>query len=67
MRRFIAGAECPSCGEQDTLYVDVEVGHAESRRVRACTRCDFCEVLETPPEDGADPVRIILPKDRSGN
>ena len=67
MRRFIAGAECPSCGEQDTLYVDVEVGHSESRRVRACTRCDFWEVLETPLEDGADPVRIILPKDRSGN
>ena len=67
MRRFIAGAVCPSCGEQDTLYVDVEVGHAESRRVRACTRCDFWEVHDTPLEERVDPVRIILPEDRSDN
>lgn len=40
IKRFIAGAICPACGEQDKLYL---VDGEDGQRVRACVRCDFSE------------------------
>ncbi len=34
-RRFIAGAVCPRCGEQDKLVVDTETDRRE------CVKCGF--------------------------
>ncbi|MGB0662641.1 MAG: YheV family putative zinc ribbon protein [Pontibacterium sp.] len=41
IKRFIAGATCPRCGEQDTLkmYRDDEREHRE------CVRCDFADSM----------------------
>lgn len=41
LKRFIAGATCPQCGQMDTLYLDTEAGE----RVRACVSCEFHEVM----------------------
>ncbi|MAV26317.1 MAG: hypothetical protein CMQ05_09385 [Gammaproteobacteria bacterium] len=62
-RRFIAGAVCPSCGLQDTLFVDVVSDAGGESRVRACTRCRFSERLEPPLHGDGDPVRIVIPED----
>jgi uncharacterized metal-binding protein (TIGR02443 family) len=53
IKRFIAGATCPRCGQQDTLrmYRDLEREHRE------CVECDFADsmrldgVEETPAEE----------------
>ena len=47
-RRFIAGAVCPDCGEEDKLFVladDVET-------VR-CSRCSFTAARDQKIESGA--------------
>ncbi len=38
-KRFIAGASCPACGQQDKIYTYREDG----AQWRACASCDFCE------------------------
>ncbi len=40
-KRFIAGARCPHCNDQDSLYVE-DVG---DRKFRACVSCDFREEM----------------------
>lgn len=42
MRRFIAGAKCPSCHQEDTLFFDTETKEDEV----ACTRCDYAEIRD---------------------
>lgn len=72
-KRFIAGAICPKCFEQDKVFTYEE----EGRKYRACTRCDFDEEmrfenhskeLETrvnkaaeEPVEKAQVVRLIEP------
>ncbi len=48
-RRFIAGAVCPRCGEQDKLVVDTETD------LRECVKCGFRE--ERPREGTAAELR----------
>lgn len=40
-KRFIAGASCPKCSEQDKVYTYED----EDKKYRACTRCDFNEEM----------------------
>ncbi len=40
-KRFIAGAHCPKCSEQDKVYTY----ELEGKKFRACTRCDFNEEM----------------------
>lgn len=40
-KRFIAGANCPKCSEQDKIYTYED----EGKKYRACTRCDFNEEM----------------------
>ncbi len=53
-RRFIAGAVCPSCGQQDKIAVDPD------RDQRICVSCGFTEDRPTGPgEAGAEiPTRV---------
>lgn len=43
MKRFIAGAVCPSCGEQDKLFLYRD---PDGHPVRECVRCGFSEIME---------------------
>lgn len=72
-KRFIAGASCPKCSEQDKIFTYERDG----KKYRACTRCDFDEEmrfenhkreLETRVNRAAEPsvekaqvVRLIDP------
>jgi len=40
-KRFIAGASCPKCSEQDKIYTYED----QEKKYRACTRCDFNEEM----------------------
>ena len=40
-KRFIAGAQCPKCSEQDKIFTYEK----EGKKYRACTRCDFYEQM----------------------
>lgn len=40
-KRFIAGARCPKCSEQDKVFTYEQ----EGKKYRACTRCDFNEEM----------------------
>ncbi|HEY9035858.1 MAG TPA: YheV family putative zinc ribbon protein [Pseudomonadales bacterium] len=53
MRRFIAGAKCPDCGQLDTLFM----ASNEAGKRRECVRCGFADSLENiaPP---AIPTRV---------
>jgi uncharacterized protein len=48
-KRFIAGAVCPRCGEQDKLTVDTETD------LRECVKCDFSE--KRPQEGGSAEIK----------
>ena len=47
IKRFIAGAVCPRCGEMDTL----KMFRDEKREHRECIRCDFTDSMAM---DGSD-------------
>ncbi len=51
-KRFIAGAVCPGCGEQDKLVVYLQEGEAETRE---CVACGFTEKM------GSDEMKTELP------
>ena len=56
-RRFIAGAVCPRCGEQDKIVVDTESD------IRECVRCGFNEAR--PADTVAEPpTRVNRPAAR---
>lgn len=71
MRRFIAGAKCPRCGELDKLFVAA----TDSGQRRECVVCGFQDSLENLPPEGvqtrldrtaapaavAEPVRLVDP------
>lgn len=46
IKRFIAGAVCPRCGEQDTLRMHRD----DEREHRECVRCDFADSLRLDGE-----------------
>lgn len=41
LKRFIAGAICPECKGEDTIYTEV----VAEKRFRACVNCDFREEM----------------------
>lgn len=41
LKRFIAGATCPQCKGEDTIYMEV----VEDKRFRACVSCEFREEM----------------------
>lgn len=43
-RQFIAGAECPRCGNQDTIYVERDL--LGTATLRACHACNYSEDME---------------------
>jgi uncharacterized metal-binding protein (TIGR02443 family) len=56
-RRFIAGAVCPRCGQQDKIVVDTDAGRRE------CVQCGFGD--EQPGENIAEPrTRVNRPAAR---
>jgi uncharacterized metal-binding protein (TIGR02443 family) len=57
-RRFIAGAVCPRCGEQDKLLIDSETDQRE------CVKCGFHD--QRPKEGGATELqtRVTRPAAR---
>ena len=59
-KRFIAGAQCPSCKEIDKIYTYEQ----EDRKFRACSRCDFSEALQfdAPPRELGTRVNRSLEK-----
>ena len=44
-KRFIAGAHCPACKEVDKIFTYQTEEAGESKKYRACSRCDFLEEL----------------------
>lgn len=52
VKRFVAGAVCPRCGEMDTI----RVYRNERREYRECVRCDYVDGqnLDGTPEDVAE-------------
>ncbi len=57
-RRFIAGAICPQCRQQDTLQIEYWrlPGCEELQQARCCVACEFREA----PTTGAEPRRKSL-------
>ncbi len=57
-KRFIAGAVCPACNREDTLYVL----KSEASASRHCVECDFSEdqsdLDKSSPVGEWSPVRL---------
>lgn len=62
-KRFIAGASCPQCNREDTIYVQIG-GDDPSRH---CVECDFSEkqsdLDKSSPVGEWSPVRLTDPKE----
>ena len=67
-KRFIAGARCPKCSEQDKIFTYEE----DDKKYRACTRCDFNEEMRfemektelktrvnRTPEPKGEPAKVV--------
>jgi uncharacterized metal-binding protein (TIGR02443 family) len=71
LRRFIAGAKCPACGQLDKLFLEA----GDTERICVCVACGFRDVLArdgTPaaaraPSAEPEAVRLIDPRDRAGH
>lgn len=50
VKRFIAGAVCPRCGEMDSL----KMHRADGREYRECVRCDFSDSMAMDGSDQPD-------------
>ncbi|SFF79633.1 YheV family putative zinc ribbon protein [Neptunomonas qingdaonensis] len=57
IKRFVAGAVCPRCGEMDTI----RVYRNEIREYRECIKCDYVDGqnLDGSPEDEAELVTRV--------
>lgn len=63
-KRFVAGAKCPQCNQQDTIVCYYE----EEIFIRECVECDFREKItndaeEKEPESSISPAQIIKIKE----
>lgn len=57
-KRFVAGAVCPHCGEQDCL----RLWRTESGEQRDCVACGWKDTLTAADgENDATPVRLLNP------
>jgi len=59
VKRFIAGATCPSCGALDKIYVMI----LEDIKWQRCAACHYqvgaSDKTKSTPEDGVQTVLII--------
>ncbi len=57
IKRFVAGAVCPRCGEMDTI----RVYRNEIREYRECVKCDYIDGqnLDGSPEEVAEIVTRV--------
>jgi len=58
-RRFIAGAVCPKCAEQDKT---VMYRISETEQKRECVRCGYNEVISDQPDAEEIATRVNQPK-----
>lgn len=56
-RRFIAGAVCPQCAEQDTLVNY----HDQDTQYRECVECGFKDEIKFKPRVGELNTRVNKP------
>lgn len=54
-KRFIAGAQCPDCGERDKIVVYQPVDEPEFRE---CVACGFTERMGTESPPSELPTRV---------
>ncbi|MBT8140490.1 MAG: YheV family putative metal-binding protein [Gammaproteobacteria bacterium] len=58
-KRFIAGATCPDCKAQDTVYTFLQDG----QQWRACASCDMRQNIESLASAGQElPTRVNQPR-----
>lgn len=59
IKRFVAGAVCPRCGEMDTI----RVYRNEIREYRECVKCDYVDGqnLDGSPEEAELETRVNKP------
>lgn len=61
-KRFIAGAVCPSCKTQDSVYVALM---PDGEQV-ACVSCDYLELKEAPKDEPqAQKAQNFVAKDQN--
>ncbi len=53
-KRFIAGAVCTACGEQDRT----QMYHADTRVIRECVACGHTETLDNLGQPGELQTRV---------
>jgi hypothetical protein len=71
LRRFIAGAKCPACGQLDKLFLET----GDTTRICECVACGFRDVLARDGAPGTaraaftepEAVRLIDPGDPAGH
>lgn len=65
LRRFIAGARCPACGQFDKLFLVV----GEATRICECVACGFRDQLARDGSNTAsveaEAVRLIDPREHT--
>ncbi|HSG88446.1 MAG TPA: YheV family putative zinc ribbon protein [Pseudomonadales bacterium] len=59
-KRFIAGAVCPRCGEQDRIRSWDE----DDRQMRECIDCGFSDVMKLTSESELPSGRLDAPRPR---
>lgn len=62
IKRFVAGAVCPRCGEMDTI----RVYRNEIREYRECVKCDYVDGqnLDGSPEEAELETRVNQPRSK---
>ena len=67
LRRFIAGATCPACGQLDKLFLVV----GDTTRICECVACGFRDQLardgSTVASAEPEAVRLIDPREHTGD
>lgn len=56
--RFIAGATCPACGEQDSIRAEIKA----DLQYRECVACGFTETVDPNAQPVQQPVSRVSPK-----
>jgi len=63
VKRFIAGAVCPRCGEMDCIRTFRD----EEREYKECIRCDYADSmrLDGQPESGVEELETRVNRDKT--
>ena len=61
-KRFIAGAICPKCKEEDKIFVFPENNYSTAE----CIRCGFTQqAVAEPPSDDVKPAKPVKKNEKS--